>query len=556
MFWAKDKVNGEYRPTMYPGASDDDWELPEGVATDMHRLNSMIESKYGREFLKICAFYNKMFPSLKSSDRTSTSYNVPPFTARDQERTDTGFGTNFNYLKQIVDQITSRLGTINFVPMLMSEDQSYEYIVYKDEVERVLRMFIRNDDFNRQCLEAFHNAAVLGYSHVFIDPWTGQLVKANDYEIGIFEAQLNRRVVKQMLFRDYAYPTVDALKYVVGLPEKEEQEMLESLSGKTCVDLKLYFDCTEGKAHAIIDNKAMPPKDYPFEKVLVETFQWDVGFSRSLGSSLFDGLYPMQREVNRIAAKQMQLIRLYKGSVPVFTSDVDLAMKSITNGTGEVLFVDSTRPVDSMCTVINPTPLDPQLSAEMQNYKGAMYELAGIQNASFDMENMRSAAAVVALDQTRDSVFQAQLSGLANFIKGAMTLLIKFFAECPQVTTDRAEVDWKSIDNLLSRSYINMQPVHLNDPLSDEEQAKQQPIDYAKLALARVTLGIIKGEITFDNLPYYMDATQVTISVASVMLKFEALGIKIPDSVHVFMVHSFLNDVKTGNVSLVPEEMI
>ena len=75
-------------------------------------------------------------------------------------------------------------------------------------------------------------------------------------------------------------------------------------------------------------------------------------------------------------------------------------------------------------TVINPTPLDPELSGTVQEYKSAMYELAGIQNASFDMENMRSAAAVVALDQTRDSVFQAQLSALSDFIANALRLYI------------------------------------------------------------------------------------------------------------------------------------
>ena len=133
--WSQDKVNHEYRPTLYPGEETDSWEVPEGISSDFHRLNSIIEGKYSREFLKICAFFNKMFPSLKSSAYAQSSYNVPPFTSMEQERGDTGYGTNYNYLKQIVDQITSRLGTISFVPRLMSEEQSYEYVVYKDEVE-------------------------------------------------------------------------------------------------------------------------------------------------------------------------------------------------------------------------------------------------------------------------------------------------------------------------------------------------------------------------------------------------------------------------------------
>jgi hypothetical protein len=93
------------------------------------------------------------------------------------------------------------------------------------------------------------------------------------------------------------------------------------------------------------------------------TFGWDIGFSKVTASSLFDLLYPTQRELNKVNAKIQQLIRMYKGAVPVFNNDVDLAMKSISNGSGEALYVDSSRPIDSLMTVINPTPIDAQLSA-------------------------------------------------------------------------------------------------------------------------------------------------------------------------------------------------
>ena len=158
--WVQDKVTGESRPTLYPGEKSDNWEIPKVVYTDFQKLNAIIESKYSKEFLKICAFYNKMFPMLKTSGSAQVAYNAIAFTVKDQERTDTGAGTNYNYLKAIIDQITSRLGTILFQPMLTSEDPNYEYIVYKDTVERVLRTFVRDDNFNRICLESFHNAAI------------------------------------------------------------------------------------------------------------------------------------------------------------------------------------------------------------------------------------------------------------------------------------------------------------------------------------------------------------------------------------------------------------
>lgn len=548
--WTKDDVSREFRPTLYPGERSDDWEIPEGISNDFHRLNSIIESKYSREFLKVCAFYNKMFPSLKGTDWINSTYNVQPFTAMDQERADTGTGMQFNYLKQIIDQITSRLGTISFVPMIISEDQSFEFIVYKDEVERILRMYIRNDDFNRISTEAFHNAAILGYSHVFLDPYTAKLMKANDYEVGVFESQFNKGQVVQMLYRDYAFPTSEALKYLEDCDEVQKKELLDVLNSQSAVDLKMYFNCLEHKVYVTINNKTLPPREYPFDTVLMATFQWDTGFSRVTTSSEFDLLYPLQREINKIAAKLQQMIRMYKGPVPVFNSDVDIAMKEISNGAGECLYVDSSRPIDAMISVINPMPLDPQLSAEITNYKTAMYELAGIQNASFDMENMRSAAAVIALDQTRDSVFQAQLSGMANFIKNALMLYFKFFSEYPQFTTDRKAVDWKSMYDLARRSYINLQPVHVNDLLSDEEEAKQHQIDYMKLAISRTVLDIIKGVTTWSTLPYYIDTNEIVLAIAATLIKFEALGIDVPMNIHEFLVSAYIDDVAHGRAIL------
>ena len=137
-----DEIEGINRPTLYPGEKTKDWEIPEAIATDFHRLSAIISNKYSKEYLKICAFYNKMFPSLKSSDWAQSSYLAAPFTWQDQERSDYGTGISANFLKQITDQLTSRLGTIQFVPYLMSEDQNFEYIIYKDEVERILRMYI------------------------------------------------------------------------------------------------------------------------------------------------------------------------------------------------------------------------------------------------------------------------------------------------------------------------------------------------------------------------------------------------------------------------------
>lgn len=543
-----DRIQQVVRPTLYPGESTDDWKIPEEMSNTFYRLNSIIENKYSREYLKICAVYNKLFKSLKFRDNTSVTYNAPPFTWKDQERADTGTGVSTNYLKQIIDQVTSRLGSVQFVPYLLSEDQNYEYIIYKDEVERILRMYITKDKFSTKSMEAFHDASVLSFAYAIIDPFTGELFKASDYEVGIFESQLNKDKISQLLYRDYGYPATEIEKYLKHVKDvKMKQEILEHAENKSSVDLCMFFDCKKKKCIVSIDGQFLPEYPYPFDRVLVSVMRWDTGFKTVTTTSLFDLLYPLQREINKINAKQQQLIRNYKGSTPVFNSDVELAIKAITNGTGEALYVDSKRPLDTLMTVINPTPLDPELPATVTEYKSAMYELAGIQNASFDMENMKSAAAVFALDQTRDSVFQAQLSALSNFITDSLKLYIEYNAGYKK---DDSHMDWAAVKKLLDTSYINLKPVHVNDPLSDEEKTRQDPIDYTKLCIARCVLLIVKGQMTFDDLPYYIDWHNVALMLAATLVKFGALGIEVPVSVHEFFAAAFVEAIRIGEVTI------
>lgn len=548
--WIRDSVSSEFRPTLYPGEKSDNWEVSEDLSPDVHKLNSIIESKYSREFLKICAFCNKMFPSLKSSNWTRTSYNVQPFTALDQEREDTGNGTNYNYLKEIIDQITSRLGTIEFVPMLLSEVQTYEYILYKEIIEHILRSFIRDDSFNRICLETFHNAAVLGYAHAFIDPYTGKLIKACDYEIGMYESELNFRHISHMLYRNYMFPTAELQPYLIDCDEDQVQEITDMIGNQSSVDLKIYFDTCNKVVQVMINNKALPVKDYDFDDVLVSTFQWDTGFGRQHTTSEFDKLYPIQREINKIAAKIQQLVRMYKGAVPVFNSDVDLSVKQLSNGSGECLYVDTTRPVDSLMTVINPTPLDAQLSAQIQEYKSTMYELSGLQNASFDMENMRSAAAVVALDQTRDVVFQAQMSAMSQFIKDALNLYVVFYSKGGIVNERFSGVDWNMVYRLIDASYIDLKPVHINDPLSDTKTTAQETFDYKKVMLSKMVVEIVEGKRTYDTLPYFVDPNELNVLIAGVLAQFTANNIDVPDTVHFYLLAAFIDQISMGNITL------
>ena len=214
------------------------------------------------------------------------------------------------------------------------------------------------------------------------------------------------------------------------------------------------------------------------------------------------------------------------------------------------MYIDSARSATELMTVINPTPLDPQLSAQIQEYKTAMYELAGIQSATFDMENMRSAAAVIALDQTRDAVFQAQMAGMSQFIKAALRLYIAHYAAYPESAPQSRDVDWDAIGKLIDSCYINLQPVHLNDPLSDEQTAMEKQVDYIDLSCSRCLLKILKGQMDFHGIPYFLDRNTVTAKVAATMVKFEGLGIDVPKEIHSYLMAAFVDAVKRGEAKL------
>jgi hypothetical protein len=546
--FAKDEITGMYRPGAYPGDKSDDWILPADIKSVFNQLNAIIETKYTREYLKICAFYNKLFPSLKMTSWTRTSYNVPAFTALDQERADTGTGISANYLKQTIDQVVARIGTIEFEAALLADQPTLEYIIYKDEVERLLRKTIRDEDLNEKATEVFHDAAVIGYSHMLIDPFKHTFIKVNDYEAGFFEGQFNKGTIRQFLYRDYAFPTVELVPYLSTCDEETRRKIIEDYGSRQSVDFKMYFDCPSHKVWVVINGTTLTPQEYPFEEVKMCSFCWDIGFSKVTSTSLFDLLYPCQRELNKIMAKLQQMLRLYKGAVPVFPSDVELAMKAITNGTGEALYVNSTVPVDKLITVINPTPLDPALGAEIQARKTEMQELAGIQAISFDMENMRSAAAVIALDQTRDTVFQSQMAGMARFIKKMFRIWVEYNAGRG---FDNPSIEWSEISRLLDGAAIDLKPIHLNDPLGNKANTPDQPQpDYEAMLLNKLVREILKGKFSFDDRTYLVDLEKLLPLLAVTMIRLQAVGIEIPDSAEQFLIAGFVQAVKEGAIEL------
>lgn len=553
--YVKDATTNEYMPSgqlqpKYPGESSEKWDIPEDIRVVFNQLNSTIEAKYSREYLKICMFYNKLFPSLKMSQWTRTSYNVPSFTALDQERTDTGTGISANYLKQIIDQVVARVGSVQFDAKLLADVPTLEFVVFKDEVERLLRRVVRDEDLSAMCTEVFHDAAVLGFSHVIIDPFQKRFRKINDYEAGFFEGQFNHGKVVQFLYRDYGFPITELPLYLAHCPKELKDECVEEWGTRQVVDFKMYFDCPAHKVWVIINGKTLPPVEYPFDEVQMETFKWDIGFSKVTVTSLFDLLYPCQRELNKLMAKMQQMLRMYKGPVPIFPMDVALEMKTLDNGAGECLYVDSSIPMDKLITVINPTPLDTALDATIQARKTEMQELAGIQSMKFDVENIRSAASMIALEQTGDTVFHSQMQGKARFVKNLFKRWVNFMCG---IGADNPTVDWVDIKSLLDNAYADLSPIYVTDPIGNAANAKEpEPTpDYEQMLYARLIIDIFKDKFHFDDCTYLVDKSKLLPLLAITMVRLSALSIPIPANAEMFLISCFVQGIQEGSITIV-----
>jgi len=223
-------------------------------------------------------------------------------------------------------------------------------------------------------------------------------------------------------------------------------------------------------------------------------------------------------------------------------------MKQITNGTGEALYVDSSRPIDSLMTVINPTPIDAQLSATKTELKTEMYELSGLQQMSFDKENLRSAAAVIAADQMNDTVFQAQMDGMATFVKDLFKIWVNYNATI--FNDPNASVEWKDVRALLDSATLDLKPVHVTNPLGSKAIAEGVEPDYVTMSVARTIVKILRKQVTYDTLSFIVDKNKIKVQVALTMVKMEALNIDIPDCLYEFIIAGFIDDIKQGVVKL------
>lgn len=550
--YAYNKVTDLWEPTKYPVKQKYDMDVPDSIKKDFNQLTYFIEDKYAKEYLKVCAFYNKMFMSLKHADWSRVSYNTVPFTMQDQERTDTGTGMSSNYLKSAIDLVVSRLGNNTFEYNLISETPTVKFTIYREEIERLLRSLIRKNKLWRVAVESFHDAAILGFAHAFIDPWSNTIRKLPDWELGLYESEFNEGRLKRVVIRDFAFPIASIAPYIKGFPEDTVKEWARA---KSHVDLRLYIDCFRKEKYVAINDKMGPASPYDFDEVLIASYSWDIGTRRTTIASLFDTLYPIQRSINKLLAKKTQILTMYKGPVPVFSggADMDVVVKQLSNGSGEVLFLDTQRKPADLMTTLECTPLDPNLNAEMESLKAQIFELAGVQQISMDIENYRSAAAVAALDSMRDAGFQSQLSAAADYIREIALCAVKYMSK---MSTERlGSIGWEDVYELINDAYIDVKPISKLGLDGKSEQQVLEP-DYMLRHIEQFLIDICKGNSTFDNIDFSLNYHLLKQRAALHLVEYKAIE---RDSEEIqrltqFLVDCFVEDIRRGTVDLVFED--
>jgi hypothetical protein len=541
--WVKN-ASGTWEPTSgYPSKlRDEDYNLPKGIQDVHQHLNSLIETKYAREYIKMCAFYNKLFPNLKSWDWSRATHNSPPFSIQEQERHDSGTGIVENFLKKAIDGVVARIANVRFEATIEADVPNLLLEIFKAPVERYLKQIIKNNKLTRAVTECFHDAAILGFGHLFIDPWTGAIRKVSDWELGIYESEFASGNLKRALIRDFAFPVTGLQPYIHTLPEEKIRDIIRH---KPQVDLKLFLDAVRHEAYVTIDTTTLDPIPYPFDSVLLTTYSWDLGIKRTMVTSAFDMGYPVQRAISKLNAKKTQLIDQYKGPIPVFSNDCEVVVKQMGNNAGEALFLASGRTPADVITVINATPLDPEMNAEKETLKTTLQELMGMQNMNLDMENIRSAATIVALEQLHDQEFQSQLTGIGAFVADALENSIKFVSSKPDSYATIERVPWTYVSRLMNYCYIDLKVIH-----NPTEQPITTVPDYAQVVIDQAVADIITGNKHYGDIAqdYVLNPVQLRSALAGMLVKLRAVGDEkeMIDNLEACLLDAFIDDVRTG----------
>jgi hypothetical protein len=141
---------------------------------------------------------------------------------------------------------------------------------------------------------------------------------------------------------------------------------------------------------------------------------------------------------------------------------------------------------------------------------------------------------MIALDQARDSTFQTQLAAMARFVQDVLVMSIK------------NECDDEDVCAALDEAYIEMKPIHMNDPLGHKgsEEGHMDP-DYGQMAVGRYVRAVVKGQKTFDDMTYALDEAAVKTTMAQTRIKFESMGIEC-EFVQEWLIAAFVNDIEQG----------
>jgi hypothetical protein len=163
-----------------------------------------------------------------------------------------------------------------------------------------------------------------------------------------------------------------------------------------------------------------------------------------------------------------------------------------------------------------------------------------------NLDNLRSAAAVVALDQLRDARFESQLFLMAEFVEQMLVNIVRFNAG--MALTERTEIGdipWQNMLDLVNSAYIEIIPVHGNDP---EDKPVEPPEDFQLYIVDKFIMAVINGEKTHADINYTINRQILKKQAVNKLLRFKALDGEYRELEELVLM-LFVDDIKSGVVS-------
>ena len=304
---------------------------------------------------------------------------------------------------------------------------------------------------------------------------------------------------------------------------------LRNPGSKDFVRLELLFSNFERKRIVMIDGQCHGVEDWspPMAPIVRLTSGYPM---EGTIVSVLDKLAPLQNDYNACAKKKSNQLKLYGGPMLVVSGSAIPEMNSFDDEEMKYLRIDSDHIPSEIIQTINPTPMDAELSAEMERIKANMFEIGGLAQIEGDLERYRQIGAIIAIQQIHEAAFQSEFTilntCLQRLVRTLVTCKVALFPNKKLIPSDeRYPFTWTDLRDLLDGINLTFIPVHRNthDGSANEDDAGINEMELTRNACWKFVVGVVEtGEMPKETPPHLERTTLKNLVMTRIVSSYQA----------------------------------